>query len=77
MDRRAEGRGWGNPAETFQRATLLVGLFIFNCYSMFYFPELIFHIQGWELRERRCIPLAIGGPERGGQDLRGGRGNSS
>ena len=44
---------------------------------MFYFPELIFHIQGWELRERRCIPLAIGGPERGGQDLRGGRGNSS
>lgn len=43
-------KDWGNPAETFQR-TVLAGLLSFNCYSMFYFPELNFHIQGWELRE--------------------------
>lgn len=44
-------RGWGNSAETFQRTTTSVGLLIFNCYSIFNFPELIFYIQGWELSE--------------------------
>lgn len=48
MDTRGLG---GNSAETFQRTTASVGLFIFNGYSIFNFPELIFYIQGWELSE--------------------------
>lgn len=80
------GRGWGNPAQTFQRATLLVGLFIFNCYSMFYFPELIFHIQGWELRELQLYSIGrwrgwkeevrtcgVGGAGSSWADFSGGR----
>lgn len=44
-------RGRGSSAETCRRTTMLVGLLIFNRYSIFNFPELIFYIQGWELSE--------------------------
>lgn len=44
-------KGLENSAETFQRTAMSVGLLIFNCYSIFNFPELIFYIQGWELSE--------------------------
>lgn len=55
-------RDWGHPAETFKKktATALAGLLIFRCYSMFYFPELIFHIQGWELRELQLYSIGRG-----------------
>lgn len=51
-----EGTG-GTLLRPFKKTTALAGLLTFRCYSMFYFPELIFHIQGWELRELQLYSI--------------------
>lgn len=62
-------QGPGLPFWDLQENSCVGRTFVFNCYSIFYFPELIFYIQGWELTIRfvwlkgKARTCGMGGPE--------------